>query len=197
MHACSHWNEYLIVELDGELTLQAEAFGSPGPLTRAAFGAAMLLPHLASVRAVAKLALYEAVEAEQAGNLADGLRIRTSVRQVGSLMRSDSRNLIGVLVGMSLVRMSLMRPGGSPEGPKADVFKQKEARDLLLRNFDSYLASAGGTADSESVHTEMDACTRTRAIISAWPWQVRFMTQGDDQRSRSHSLPRYDRIVKP
>jgi hypothetical protein len=43
---CSHWHEYLTTELDGESQLQESAFGKPGELNRATFGAAILLPIL-------------------------------------------------------------------------------------------------------------------------------------------------------
>jgi hypothetical protein len=165
--ACNHWTEYMDCEYDGEVGLQAEAFGDPGSMPRAAFAAALLLPHLASIRGVAEVLLYEAVEAEQVGKLTYGLRLRTAVRRVGSLMRCESRTLIGALVGISLVKMSLLRTDGSPAPSKLDIFVQKDARDALLHTFDGYLASAGSSADSTSVHAEVDACVKTRAIISA------------------------------
>ena len=165
--SCGHWTEYLNDEFEGEAALQTDAFGKPGPLTRSMFAAAILLPHLSSIRSAARFALYEAMEAEIAGRLVDGLRIRTDVRRIGALMRYDSTNLIGELVGMSLVKMSLLRTAGAPAGSKSDEFTQKEARETLLRGFDSYLASAGATSESESVHAEIDACVKTRAIITA------------------------------
>jgi hypothetical protein len=166
--SCSHWMEYLDAELDGELALQTDAFGAPGPISRAIYAAEILLPHLHSIRLATELALYEAIEAEQASHLSDGLRIRTAVRHVGSLMRSESRNLIGVLVGMSLVRMSLMRPvGAAPTDTKADIFTQIPAREKLMHDFDAYLASAGGAGESASVHAEMVACVMTKTIVSA------------------------------
>ncbi len=164
---CPHWKEYLSDGYNGELTLQSAVSGSQGPLQRAGFAASILLPHLSAIRAVTRLALYEAVQREQAGQLADGLRIRTAVRNVGELMRSESQNLIGTLVGMNIVTLSLMRPAGAAVGPKGDVFKNKEIRNERLRNFDLYLTRAGHSGDIAGLHAEMDACVKTRAIISA------------------------------
>lgn len=165
--ACPGWTEYLDDEFNGQLALQSEAFGEPGPMPRATFAAAILLPHLASIRGAAKVAMYEAMEAEKAGHLSDGLQIRTAVRRVGSLMRSDSRNLIGSLVGISLVKVSMMRLAGSPVGPKTDIFMDKASREVFLHDYDAYLSAAGATDERASVHAEIDACAKTRAITSA------------------------------
>lgn len=164
--ACATWTEYLDDECEGNCRLQETAFGAPTPMPRAGFAAMLLLPHLATLRGAMSVALLHAVTAEQSGNLAEGLRVRNSVRRIGSLMRSDERNFIGNLVGISLVRLSLMRPLGTPAGVKTDVFTDSAARDSLLRSYDAYLETAGHPELSAPVHEEIQSCVIARKIIS-------------------------------
>src|SRR5262249_40047924 len=63
------WIEYWNDELDSEWQMQETAFGQASALARADRWGAILYPHLRSVRAASRLAIFKAAEAEQAGRI--------------------------------------------------------------------------------------------------------------------------------
>jgi hypothetical protein len=161
------WNEYLGDEIAGQALLQQETFGSPGVLARGGFAAAILLPHYSALRTAMQFAVERAIESEKYGDVDEGLRIRAAVRGCGSLMRSESNCLIGNLVGIAIVQISLASPDGAPMLKHTANRTSIENQGALVQQFDDYLAKIKRNEQSEAIHLEAEACTKTRQITAA------------------------------
>src|SRR5205823_5431780 len=73
------WQEYYEDEVNGEIKLQAGAFGRTGALDRVGIYAAVLLPQYAQLRSVARLSVVLAIKAEQSGRMGEGIAIREDI----------------------------------------------------------------------------------------------------------------------
>ncbi len=161
------WVEYYDDELEGENRLQAAAFADSGALPRVGIAAAILFPHYAQLRAVARLAVASAMRAEKSGRIAEGVAIRDDVLRCGGLIRAESRALIGSLVGSAMEECALQRPGGAAiVTPDAARPSGLSVRERLVAQYDAFLKRTGQLEKSTRVHAEVAAITEVRAICS-------------------------------
>lgn len=110
------WREYIEDEVAGHWRA-AQMNGGTAALNRAAIAGAILLPHLARLRGLARAATYQAVVAEQAGRPQDGMAIRLALLRCGETVQTQAPTQIGSLVGSGIGVVALCRPGGAPPSP--------------------------------------------------------------------------------
>ncbi|MCC6727740.1 MAG: hypothetical protein IT208_00200 [Chthonomonadales bacterium] len=109
------WNDYCRVEVAGAEQMQREGLGDRSALGRLTVDAVTVYPHLAGMRAVARMGLAMAIDAERAGRPEDGLTIRRALGRIGGRMRARSESLIGSLVGIAIAAIATGTPGGEVE----------------------------------------------------------------------------------
>ncbi len=90
------------------------------------------LPQYAPLRGAARFIAYKADQEEKVGRKEDGLALRKALMLCGSLMRVQSRCLIGNLVGMAIVQIALRnaetRSGGLPPAKWKALSTDQKAR---------------------------------------------------------------------
>lgn len=158
------WTEYYRDEVEGDWKMLEETFGTGSALPRIAYAAGILFPHYRELREVSRVAIARAVEAEQAGNVEEGLAIRDAVRQCGSLMRVQSSSAIGALIGIGMNQTSLARPGGAPPLKDAHGSSSNSLREQRLQEYVSYLERIGHAEKIGSVQAETAAGVQARTI---------------------------------
>jgi hypothetical protein len=161
------WREYYNQELTGEWRLVDLAFGNRSAIAHTATAAAILFPHYASLRGVARMELYYAIKAEQAGRFDEGLAIRKDLLACGRTLRTQACSLIGGLVGIALEHIAVARPGGAPANDTDASKKITTARQL--DNFDAYLQRIGHAAEAGPFRSELLAGDRVKALAEAHP----------------------------
>lgn len=162
----TQWNEHLTDEPEGQWRLHAEAFGDPNALWRVQAMSNVVLPEYRELRAVARVATYQAVLDEQAGRTQDGLAIRHALMRCGGLMRTQSTLIIGTLVGMAITQVAMSRPGGIPAPTKQPP--TRTPGEVFRRRADAYIAylhRVGQNDEARWVQSEAEAAQQARAII--------------------------------
>lgn len=161
------WIEYCRDELDGEWKLHEATFGTVGALPRMVYAGAILFPHYREFRAASRVAIAKAGEAEQAGHPEEGLSIRDAVRQCGSLMRVQSTNLIGSLVGIAISQVSLSRPDGAPPIQHTPGAVDDHLREQRVHSYEAYLQRIGHAEKIAAVDAEIQAGVQARTIAKS------------------------------
>ena len=111
---CPRFDDGLRTEMQGALRLREAARGPQLALTETAVAMATLFPHYASFRALARVAVVQAMQKEQAGDLQSGLALRRSVMALGEKLGMQANSYIGTLVGNAMIEIAIARPGGAP-----------------------------------------------------------------------------------
>jgi hypothetical protein len=111
---CPRFDDGLRTEMQGALRLRAAAGGPQLALTETAVAMATLFPHYASFRALARVAVVQALQKEQTGDPKSGLALRRSVMALGEKLSVQANSYIGTLVGNAMIEMAIARPGGAP-----------------------------------------------------------------------------------
>ena len=155
------WYEYIDVEAAGRVRRAEQRFGPQNSLTQTASYAAILFPHYAALRSMARVATVQAMHAEQEGNTKTGLALRHDVATLGEKMREQSSSLIGGLVGMAMVNVAEGRTGGAPALHITEDLGRKERDTQFL----SYITVHGGQAEAAHWQALLAARDDTRAII--------------------------------
>jgi hypothetical protein len=166
---CSHWAEYYQDEADGRNRLQAATYGEEGALQHLNVAANLLFPQYASLRAVARLAVHLAGDAESDGNTAEGVAIRHALMRCGGLMRSQGTSYITSLVGISIANIGAANPYGiqnhdslsAGHATEAEAAKRREKRREL---YYSYLESIGQPQEAAWAKTEIAAADQAKTV---------------------------------
>ena len=169
---CEQWQEYLRDEASGQIHLQEAAFGSINSITRISIDSQVLLPHYGVIRSAMRQALFVAALDEKAGRIEEGLKIRNSVRLIGSIMRADAPEVIGSQVGIAISNMSIARPGAAaepqPDGHyNSDASKETARAKDTQKLFDTYLISHGHSDMVAKFNAERVAGVMTKKIIAS------------------------------
>lgn len=157
------FDDYSPDEVEGDWKLSQDLIGGQDALVRLAFEAALLFPHYAKMREVARVAAYQAMLEEQSGNSDQGLAIRNALMHIGSLMRAQSNSFIGTLVGIAITGIAMARPGGAPaiqhqpNETRAEIESQRDDR------FCAYLTQIGHSYEIPWVRAETAAGDQARA----------------------------------
>lgn len=162
------WREYYEDDVEGRRRLRDEAFDDRSMISHVSVFAALLFPHYAPLRGVARNATYQAVLAEQGGRPEDGLAIRRALTRCGGLMRAQSRIAIGSLVGVAITQTAMERPGGAPaDHDMARGFSGIGPRAAdRLRAYQDYVRRLGHPEESRWIGAESEAGLRVQAIIA-------------------------------
>jgi hypothetical protein len=158
------WREYYNDELKGQWKLQDEASMNNSALFHSLLSASILFPHYAQMRAAVRVTIYAAMQAEQAGHIAEGLAIRKNVVRLGSLMRIQSPSLIGSLVGNALTEIAICRPAGLP-AIKGNERNEKTGKEQQRRQFDAYLQRVGAASATDFFHSTQQAGDEMKEIV--------------------------------
>lgn len=163
--AGSRWHDYAEVEPIGKLALRRTALGPQPAATELAISAAVMLPHYAWTRSMARTLTYLALKDEQAGQAAQGLKVRLELLRLGSLMRAEPTSIIGPLVGISVEQCAIQRPGGSPKLPEpanADAETMMRQRNAL---FVRYAREHAPPRQAAWAQAELDTSAAVRRTI--------------------------------
>lgn len=159
------WNDYLTDEADGLWRLSAAASGEePGAVSRLALSAAILLPHCAQLRSVARLATVQAMTMEQAGQTEQAFALRRALARIGATMRVDGTFLITNLVGEAIRAIAGARPGGAP--PLPDFVKGDERGRRIVDAYCAYLERIGHAEHARWYRAEAATRDQTRAVCA-------------------------------
>lgn len=160
------WREYYQDEVYGEWRVLDEGFGDRSALTQTSMAAAVLFPHLARMRATARVAVVKAMQAEVAGKPGEGIGIRHDLMRCGSLMRAYSPCAIGALVGQAITAVAMARPGGAPVPVARDKGVSDEVRRKAhVDTYCDYLDRTGHPEEVGWVRAEFQASETTRQAI--------------------------------
>jgi hypothetical protein len=125
----------------------------------------LLVPHLALLRATARMAIWHAAQRERTGDLAQALAIRGDVMRLGVRMTNGSPMVIGKLVGIAIFQIGASPPPPPPGQPRPSG--SREAREKAARErYLARLASSGQTAEAAWVRDHGVRLDATRAQIS-------------------------------
>lgn len=144
-----HWREYFEVEASGRMRRAELLHGPQNSLTETVTLAGILFPQYATLRALARVATFQAMQSEQQGNVAAGLALRRDVARVGAKLQEQSSTLIGNLVGASMVSATEQRPGGAPVLAGEPDEQQTDAK-RTHAHFVTFLRHQGTRADEEN-----------------------------------------------
>jgi hypothetical protein len=160
----TQWQDYVVEEAASRTRLHAEELGERSALQRIMVDASIMFPHYSQLRAMARVATYEAVMAEKSGNVERGAAIRSAVMRCGSLMRRQSSNGIGSLVGIAIVETATCRPGGA-ELPDKNVASAVSSRVGQQQTYVAYLTSVGDRNQASWASSELAAGDRAKSIL--------------------------------
>ena len=159
-----HMNDYTDDDANASWKAYEIAYGPQSAVTRACVSSALLFPHYARMRSVARLAVYEAAKAEEAGRKEEGFAIRHAMLHISSLLRTDSHSAIGTLVGIACAAIMTTRPGGELTDYEHVPTEQRQGmrRDLYL----SYLRKIDKPSEADWTLKELEAGAKTRELIN-------------------------------
>lgn len=152
-----HWEDYSLEEATGQLRIQTAMFGEQNALDRTATNAAVLLPQYTPLRATARLTMYFAKESEKAGHYEEGLRIRGALMRCGSLMRLQSRLMIGSGAGITISNIAMSDPGGKRDSDSKKEMSREQRMALRLQNYCAYLERIGHEDEARLTKAEIVA----------------------------------------
>lgn len=167
------WEDYTLDDIEGRWRLDQETFGERGALHKHLVWASVLFPHYAAMRQTARVIAYKAIEAEQAGQTEEGLELRHALMHYGSLMRVQSRSVMGNLVGVAITAMATGRPGGAPvvkRPPNAPPLPtdpesaQRRNHDRLEKYY-AYLRSIGKEEEARWAQAELESGQKMREVM--------------------------------
>lgn len=144
----ARWNDYAAEEVRSVWKAREALNGRETALRKTVVLAAVLFPHYARMRQVARVAVYEAIEAEKAGKVEEGLAIRMALARCGDRMRAQSPTLIGSLVGIAITAISTSRPGGASPVKRPENVSVETWTKQRMENYAAYLKRIGHTEDA-------------------------------------------------
>ena len=163
------WREYCEDEVQGHWRISDHLKGGRETLASMSAAAALLLPHYARLRSVARIVTYKAVLLEQAGHPLQGLALRRALARCGYLMTTQSPIIIGNLVGIAISEVARSRPGGVPplkSGLDA-VRDQRTRRQILQQRLDTYVAYARRLGQEDAAREAQTQFAEEQQIVHA------------------------------
>jgi hypothetical protein len=160
------FEDYSLEEPESTWALYRRTYGADSILLRESSYYAVLLPHFAAIRSMARLTLEKAAQAEHDGRPQEGLALRHAMMQSAVRMREQGGTL-SALVGNAIFSMTMHVPGGVVDAPLArdatDDQKYTAARERYL----AYLHRLGQTEEAAWVNREDAANKQVRDLIHA------------------------------
>jgi hypothetical protein len=105
----AYWNDYLAKQAEAEIAYWRERHGRASGDTDIVITVAVLFPHLASERAVARVFMAKAWQLEQQGRSQDALQIRIALARYAQRMVNE-QNTIRTLVGIAIIKLAASEP---------------------------------------------------------------------------------------
>lgn len=149
------WDDYASQEVRGTWRLREMALGEHSVLHRLPAAASILYPYMPQLRGAVRVLVYKAIEAERSGRASEGLAIRHAVMQLGGLMRAESSNEIGSLVGIAITSMAI----ASPAGQKAVQWQDRP------RVYADYLRRLGHPEEAQWAQAKLEAGSKSKEIV--------------------------------
>ena len=154
------WDDYAFREAESRWKSARKQPGS-NSITHTFANASLLFPHLARMRAMARLTDMLASKAEAAGNHSKSLQLREDTIALGANMRKHARTLIGALVGLAISHIGY----GHTDATKYNGMDLKawQKLDPAQRNviqlaaFDAYCRKNGNPGAAALAHNELEA----------------------------------------
>ena len=161
------WDEYFITEINGRERLYEIAFGDRQAFLRYSNLAVILFPQFAQYRATARVMAYLAGQKEKQGDKAGGIKIRKDLLSVGSMMRAESKVMIGNLVGNAISAIAGSHPNGYVT-PKNNTQNGLARLAANQKRYIEMLLLAGEPKEAERFKQEYFAGQSMRAIESKY-----------------------------
>jgi hypothetical protein len=159
------WNDYAVEETRARWKLLEAAYRDHGALQKLPASWELLFPHLALLRASARMSVWHAERREQTGDEAGARAIRGDVMRLGVRMTDGSPMVIGKLVGIAIFQIGVSPPPPPPGQPPPSG--SREAREKAARErYLARLARSGQTAEAAWVRDRVERLDATRAQIS-------------------------------
>lgn len=159
------WEEYIEDEVKGIWRLTEEAFGEQGVGVKWITLSTVLFPHYAQLRQAARVATYKAALLEQASQKEKGIAIRRSLMRCGSLMRVQSRWIIGSLVGIALTSLATTHPSGKPSS-LSPGFPPAQQEAQRIGAYTRYLEQIGHPEEARWVQAEWKAGIQVKQLMT-------------------------------
>ncbi len=166
------WREYFADEVEGHWRILDSYDGHHEAVGGAAFQASVLFPQFGPLRAVARLVTERAVREELAGYADDGLTLRRSLAHIGDLMRGQGASEITGLVGIAIMSITRIRPGGAAPlvALPGENNSSSNPNPLSQRRLDAYCAYVtrlGHPEAAQEARAQEAAEKQSQQIISA------------------------------
>ncbi len=146
--------------------MQDEGFVNNSALFHSVSAMMILFPEYAQMRAAARITIFEAVQAERAGDVTKGLELRENVLRLGSLMRVQSASIIGSLVGNAITELADRWPGGEI-AHKSDALNEKQKKERHRLHFDAYLRRIHADSAMAKFHAAQQSGDEMEEIVLA------------------------------
>jgi hypothetical protein len=143
----SRFDDYTDEEAEAKWTLCRHVYGPSSVLVRRNIACAVVLPHLAPLRAESRLIAYFAERAELEGRIQEGRDLRHAMMQCGILMR-DQNCIIGARTGIGIVSFQTNLPGGMQTLPPLDNYASDQAEDSHRDLYSAYLHQIGAEEEA-------------------------------------------------
>lgn len=158
----AEWEDYADAETEARLRLDRQSRGRQGAIAEILAMAATVFPHYALLRSVSGLAVYKALQAEQAGRQKEGLAIRSDLLKCADGMRAHARTSLAARVASSMAQAATQWPGGMASRAEA----QEAGADERSAAYVEYVAAVGGKPAAQRAERQLAAAREARAIIT-------------------------------
>lgn len=143
--------------------------GAPIALARMSIMFSLLFPHYSQIRAAARFAEYQAAQTELAGQTQKGFAIRQAIMHTGKLMRTQSRNGIGCLVGIAIETIARSHPHGERYAGLSAIewnaLSDEQHNQRRLDFYCAYLERIGQPGLVNLTKEEFSAGNQTKSIM--------------------------------
>lgn len=166
---CTHWTEYFQDDVRGQDRMQSAAYGDQSALQQVGNFSNLVFPQYGQLRAVTRVAVGLAADAERAGNVEEGIAVRHALMRCGGLLRAQGDSFISRLVGVAISTIATTKPGGLEEpAPAASTPTTPEAsekrRAERLERYYAYLERVGHPQEAAWAKTEIEAGAQARTL---------------------------------
>jgi len=158
------WDDYAQVEPQSRTKVKHQAFTEKSAIFDLSDYTITLFPHYARMRSMARLVVYHATQLEKAGDLKGGMELRIALARYGSLMRSQSRTLIGSLVGAALTSIATTQPGGQSPIALSSGSPSEERAEERRQRFFTYLLEHRFTSEAQWFREELARLDQMRSV---------------------------------
>jgi hypothetical protein len=158
---CSRWEDYVFEEGAARVALLRAAFGELPSIAETTQHAVILMPHLASLRSMARMAVYMANQAERAGKREEAMDIRLALWRCGHLMHVQASSVIGNLVGIALGAIAWTLPDFQPDPRHTPEMRTRAAHEHFVKR----LRAMGREQDANWAQQQFEAMTRTHRLL--------------------------------